>query len=69
MSVEKNGSPAPAPKMTTRPFSRCRIARRGMYGSATWPIAMAVCTRVWTPAFSQKSCRARQFITVPSMPM
>ena len=46
MSVEKYGSPAPAPKMTTRPFSRCRSARRGMYGSATWVIEMADCTRV-----------------------
>jgi len=30
VSVEKYGMPAPAPKITTRPFSRCRIARRGM---------------------------------------
>ena len=30
VSVEKYGSPAPAPKITTRPFSRCRSARRGM---------------------------------------
>ena len=69
VSVEKNGMPAPAPKMTTRPFSRWRIARRGMYGSATWPMVMAVWTRVSMPSFSRKSCRARQFITVPSMPM
>ncbi|CPU63935.1 Uncharacterised protein [Mycobacteroides abscessus] len=69
VSVEKYGIPAPAPKMTTRPFSRCRIARSGMYGSATWPIAMAVCTRVFTPACSRKSWSARQFMTVPSMPM
>ena len=27
-SVVKNGLPVPAAKMTTRPFSRCRIARR-----------------------------------------
>ena len=26
----------PAAKMTTRPFSRCRTARRRMYGSAIW---------------------------------
>ena len=30
VSVEKNGMPAPAPKITTRPFSMWRIARRGM---------------------------------------
>ena len=29
VSVEKYGAPRPAPKMTTRPFSRCLIARRG----------------------------------------
>ena len=29
VSVEKKGRPAPAPKMTTRPFSRWRMARRG----------------------------------------
>jgi hypothetical protein len=29
VSVEKYGAPRPAPKMTTRPFSRWRIARRG----------------------------------------
>ena len=69
VSVEKYGIPAPAPKMTTRPFSRWRMARRGMYGSATWPIVMAVWTRVSIPSFSRKSCRARQFITVPSIPM
>ncbi len=30
VSVEKYGRPAPAPKMTTRPFSMWRMARRGM---------------------------------------
>jgi hypothetical protein len=30
VSVEKNGTPRPAAKMTTRPFSRCLIARRRM---------------------------------------
>ncbi len=30
VSVEKYGMPTPAPKITTRPFSRCRMARRGM---------------------------------------
>src|SRR6202035_593920 len=28
VSVLKKGLPVPAPKTTTRPFSRCRIARR-----------------------------------------
>ena len=69
VSVEKKGIPAPAPKITTRPFSRCRMARSGIYGSATWPIVIAVWTRVGTPTCSRKSCSARQFITVPSMPM
>ena len=27
VSVEKKGFPVPQPKMTTRPFSRCRMAR------------------------------------------
>ena len=35
VSVVKNGLPVPAAKITTRPFSRWRIARRRMYGSAT----------------------------------
>ncbi|SKV05096.1 Uncharacterised protein [Mycobacteroides abscessus subsp. abscessus] len=69
MSVEKYGRPMPAPKMTTRPFSKCLLARSGMYGSATCPMVMAVCTRVTMPSFSRKSCSARLFITVPSMPM
>ena len=30
VSVVKNGLPVPAAKITTRPFSRCRIARRRM---------------------------------------
>ena len=30
VSVEKYGMPTPAAKITTRPFSRCRSARRGM---------------------------------------
>ena len=29
VSVVKNGMPAPAPKITTLPFSKCLIARRG----------------------------------------
>src|SRR6185369_12411733 len=58
VSVLKYGMPAPAPKITTRPFSRCRIARRGIYGSATCAIVIADCTRVSTPSFSRKSCSA-----------
>ncbi len=45
------------------------MARRGIYGSATWPMVMAVWTRVSTPFFSSTSCRARQLMTVLSMPM
>ena len=69
MSVEKYGLPVPAAKMTTRPFSRWRIARRRMYGSATWRISMAVITRVGTPAFSSASCMASELMTVASIPM
>src|SRR5262249_50590594 len=34
VSVVKYGLPVPAANTTTRPFSRWRMARRGMYGSA-----------------------------------
>ena len=54
VSVEKYGMPIPAPKMTTRPFSRWRMARSGMYGSATWPMVMAVWTRVSMPSLLQE---------------
>ena len=69
VSVVKNGLPVPAAKMTTRPFSRCRIARRRMYGSATARISMAESTRVWSPAFSSASWRASALMIVASMPM
>ena len=36
MSVVKNGLPVPAAKTTMRFFSRWRMARRRMYGSATY---------------------------------
>ncbi len=65
----KYGLPVPATKMTTRPFSRWRTARRRMYGSATSCIAIAVITRVGTPTFSSASWRASPFITVASIPM
>ena len=67
--MEKNGTPRPAAKITTRPFSRWRRARSGMNGSASWAIEIAVCTRVVTWIFSSASCRASAFITVASMPM
>ena len=69
MSVEKNGLPVPAAKMMSRPFSRWRMARRRMYGSASDSIRMAVMTRVSTPIFSSTSCSARALMTVASMPM
>src|SRR2546430_692291 len=59
VSVVKYGLPVPAARMTTRPFSRWRSARRRMYGSATSFIPIALMTRVWTPARSSASCRAR----------
>ena len=45
------------------------MARRGMYSSATCPMAMAVCTRVSTPSFLEEVLESEQFMTVPSMPM
>ena len=67
--LAENGAPSPAPKITTRPFSRCLIARLGMYGSATCRIVIAVCTRVSMPRCSSASCKASALITVLSMPM
>ena len=69
VSVVKNGLPVPPAKMTTRPFSRWRMARRRMYGSATFGISSAVMTRVGWPMRSSASCRARPFMTVAIMPM
>src|SRR5664280_1227114 len=45
------------------------LERAGVETRVQTAIAMAVCTRVSTPARSRKSCRARQLITVPSIPM
>ena len=59
----------PATKITTRPFSRWRIARRRMNGSAIWFIGIALCTRVVTPIFSRQSMIAIPLMTVASMPM
>ena len=69
VSVEKNGFPVPAAKITRRPFSRCRMARRRIYGSATARISMADITRVKTPIRSRASIKTMEFITVPSMPI
>ena len=68
-SVLKYGLPVPAAQMTTRPFSRWRMARRRMYGSQTARISMALMTRVSTPSSSRASWRARAFCTVAIMPM
>src|SRR5215469_5683201 len=64
VSVEKYGFPVPAAKMTTRPFSRWRMARRRMNGSQTSFISMALSTRVYTPSFSSVSCKAMALTTV-----
>ena len=69
MSVVKYGLPVPATMTTTRPFSRCRIARRRMYGSQISFMAMALMTRVGQPDCSSASWMARPFMTVASMPM
>jgi hypothetical protein len=67
--VLKYGLPVPAAKMTTRPFSRCRIARRLMYGSQTSDMVMALWTRVCWPWRSRLACSARPLMTVASIPM
>ena len=69
VSEVKNGLPVPAAKITIRPFSRWRIARRRMYGSATSEIVIADCTRVCTPSFSSASWSVRALSTIASMPM
>ena len=69
MSVVTNGLPVPPARITTRPFSRCRSARRRMYGSHTASIGRADISRVSTPRLSSVSCRASPFITVASIPM
>ena len=69
VSVVKNGLPVPPAKITTRRFSRWRIARRRMYGSATSCIAIADCTRVVRSSFSSASWIASAFSIVAIMPM
>ncbi len=69
VSVVKNGLPVPAAKITIRPFSRWRIARRRMYGSATSEIVIADCTRVCAPSFSRASWSVSALSTMASMPM
>jgi hypothetical protein len=68
VSVVKNGLPVPAAKITTRPFSRWRIALRRMYGSATSETVIADWMRVSTPSFSSASCSASALRSVASMP-
>ena len=55
--------------MTTRPFSRWRVARCRMYGSAIRFISIAVCTRTGTPRCSSASASASALIVVASMPI
>src|SRR4051794_19917455 len=69
VSVVKYGLPVPAAKITTRPFSRWRIARRRMYGSATSRMSRADCTRVWTSSFSSASWSCSALRTIASIPM
>ena len=68
VSVVKNGLPVPAAKITTRPFSRWRIARRRMYGSATSETSSADITRVSAPSRSSASCSASALSSVASIP-
>ena len=53
VSVVKKGLPVPAAKMTTRPFSRWRMARRGMNGSAISLTSRAEISRRVQPLFLQ----------------
>ncbi len=69
MSVVKNGLPVPAAKITIRPFSRWRIARRRMYGSATSAMLIALITRVCAPWASIASWSGSALSTVASIPM
>jgi hypothetical protein len=59
----------PAAKITTRPFSMCRIARRRMKGSAREAIGDRALHARLTPSFSSQFCMRSAFITVASMPM
>ena len=59
----------PPAKITMRPFSKCRNARRCTNGSATLGISMAVCSRVSSPIRSKAFCSARPLMIVASMPM
>ncbi len=65
----KYGFPVPPAKMTQRFFSRWRIARRRMNGSATARTSKAVMTRVWIVRFSIASWSASPLMTVASIPM
>ncbi len=69
VSVVKKGLPVPAARMTTRPFSRWRMARPRMKGSATARMSRADMTRESMPMESSFSLSATAFMTVPSMPM
>nr|GLL36365.1 Uncharacterised protein [Ipomoea trifida] len=67
VSVVKSEIPVPAPippKITTLPFSRWRIARCLLYGSATSGIENALCKRVCTPNFSSADWSSMEFINV-----
>ena len=55
VSVEKNGFPVPAAKITILFLSRCLIALLLMYGSAIWDIVIADCTLVGTLIFTLMS--------------
>src|SRR5688572_14650783 len=69
VSLVKYGLPVPAAKMTTRPFSRWRIALRRMYGSATSWMVIADCTRVATSICSRADWSASALMTIASIPM
>ena len=64
VSVDINGFPVPPAKSTNLPFSKCLIALRLMYGSATEGKFNAVWVLTGISFFSSWSCRANAFIIV-----
>jgi len=68
VSVLMYGLPVPDANIITRPFSKWRMARRRMYGSATALISMAVWARVAIFRCSSASWSASELMTVASIP-
>src|SRR4030042_4393154 len=63
VSVVKKGQPMPAEKMMIRRFSRWRMTRRRMNGSATDLISIDETWRGGGPGFSRGGCGATPLTT------